>query len=77
MDSFLKPFDVGRAIRGGCDADCFAVGDGAAGKAKATRNAPAGIPSWVLFAVLTALGIASLIFGLFNPELIAATFYEG
>jgi hypothetical protein len=46
-------------------------------KAKAMRNARAGIPSWVLFAVLTALGIASLIFGLFNPELIAATFYEG
>jgi hypothetical protein len=41
------------------------------------RDARASIPSWVLLAVLTALGIASLVFGLFNPELIAATFYEG
>jgi hypothetical protein len=34
-------------------------------------------PPWVAFAVLIALGTASLLFGLLNPELIAAAFYEG
>jgi hypothetical protein len=46
-------------------------------EAKRMRASGEGVAPWVPFAVLTALGIASLLFGLFNPELITATFYEG
>jgi hypothetical protein len=46
-------------------------------EAKAMRASGAGVPPWVPFAVLTALGLASFIFGILNPELIAAAFGEG
>jgi hypothetical protein len=43
-------------------------------EAKAMRAAGVRVPAWVPFAVLTGFGIASVIFDLSNPELIAAAF---
>jgi hypothetical protein len=36
-----------------------------------------GIPRWAPFVLLVGLGAASLVFGLVNPALIAAAFFEG
>jgi len=55
----------------------FLLAAGPLDEAKRMRSSGRGVPPWIPFAVLTALGIASFLFGLFNPELIAATFYEG
>jgi hypothetical protein len=47
---------------------------------RGTRWPPAphaAMSPWLGFALLATLGIASLVFGLLNPELVAASFYEG
>jgi hypothetical protein len=46
-------------------------------QAKTLRASGLRIPPWVPFAVLTGLGIASLIFGLLNPLMIAVAFAQG
>ena len=43
-------------------------------EAKAMRASSASVPPWVPFAVMAGFGIASVIFDLSNPELIAAAF---
>ncbi len=46
-------------------------------EARAMRAAGIGTPPWVPFAMMTGLGLSSLIFGLFNPELMTAIFGQG
>jgi len=47
------------------------------GEAKGMRASGARVPPWVPFAVLTGLGIASLIFGSLDPATITVAFAQG